>query len=91
MTPAHARLLLEALKEHADRTGGDVQAVARVLARLPRSTTWEMRVAREELEAGAVLMRGGFLSPYGRSLAYEVGAAVHHGWALPALPSGRLP
>lgn len=90
MTPAHARLLLEALKEHADRTGGDVQAVGRALARLPDSKPGEVRQAREDLEAGAALMRGGFLSPYGRSLAYEVGAAVHNGWALPALSGRRL-
>ncbi|WP_407569114.1 hypothetical protein [Deinococcus altitudinis] len=68
MTPAHARLLLEALKEHADRTGGDVQAVGCVLARFPGSTTWEVRQAREDLEAGAALMRGGFLPPSRRLL-----------------------
>ena len=90
MTPAHARLLLEALQEHADRTGGDALAVGRVLSRLPEPLPGEVRRAREDLEAGAVLMRGGFLSPYGRSLAYRVGEALHHGWALPALPSGRL-
>jgi hypothetical protein len=85
VTPAHARLLLEALREHVDRMGGDADAVGRALARLPGSTTWEARQAREDLEAGGTLIRGGFLSPHGRSLAYRTGAAIHNGWALPGL------
>jgi len=89
MTAAHARLLLEALEAHAGSTGGDAAAVARVLARLPAQRPGEVRQAREDLEAGAALLHGGGLTPYGRSLALQVGAAVHAGQALPALPSGR--
>lgn len=88
MTPAQARLLLETLRDHVDRLGGDANAAGHVLARLPQSKPGEARKAREELERAGALMRGGFLTALGRSLAYRVGAAVHNGW--PITPAPRL-
>lgn len=85
MTPAHARLILEALHAHAARMGGDAEAVARTLARRPAAQPHAVRQAREDLERGQVFQRGGFLTPYGRALAYRVGAAVHNGRPLPHL------
>lgn len=91
MTGAHARLMLEALRDwHATQDSPDGAAfVGRSLARLPDLTPRERRQAREDLGACGVLMRGGGLPIWGRMLACQVGAALHSGAALPDLPGAR--
>ncbi|WP_157465199.1 hypothetical protein [Deinococcus apachensis] len=85
MTPAQARVLLEALRGWYVAQGQDegTAFVGRTLARLPDLTPSQRRGARDSLEGAGLLMRGGFLPTWGRLLALRVGAAVHSGHALP--------
>jgi len=92
MTAAHARLLLEALEAWHGAQGNEDGAafVGRTVARLPDVTGFQRVQARQQLEAAAVFQRGGLLTPWGRSLAVQVGAAVHSGSPLPDLPGALL-
>jgi hypothetical protein len=91
MTGAHARLMLEALRDWHSTQGNEDGAafVGRTLGRLPDVTASQRRQARDSLEGAGLLMRGGGLPIWGRMLACQVGAALHSGAALPDLPEAR--